>query len=717
MSMKGLGKRLGPWVLVACLGCGWLALPLPGQAKVKRGAETSGPEFSPPGGVYTNDIFVRISASGPAAVIRFTLDGSEPRESSPVFTNGISLTNCAVIKARVFASNAPAGPVVVQTYTLLDAELAGFSSNLPLVIVDSFGEEVGRDTRTAVSLRVIETNGGRAAITGPAEFDGRGQVALRGRSSLRYPKRSFNLRTTDALDDSLKVPLLGLPKEWDWILFAPYPDKTLMRDMLAYEISNQMGRYAPRTRFIELFVHESGGRLTGEDYLGVYALVEKIKQGKQRVNVAKLNPDDLSEPNVTGGYVVRKDHVERFEPGTTSPGGFPSTVGSSTSYRYGYPTGPGGFPADPAGFQPPYTGSIRESSSSSSSRSSSSSSRAIVTNRIGGPLRRDGLALKKSTTTVSEDSDSDLPSYMEGFRSVIASNHLYYVDPPAEEVNAVQRAWFMNYINTLDRALYGPSFRDPTNGYAAYLDPDSFIDHHLIVETTKNVDGYRFSTYYHKDRGGRLCMGPIWDWNLSLGNAGHGKQGWIAEYWLWPQLDNREYPWFRRLFEDPDFGQRYVDRFSALRKTVLATTNLFARIDGWARLLGEAQARNFKRWPILGMNVFPNHYIGNTYEDEVTWMKDWFRTRLEWIERQFVPAPEVSLGAGNQLGVSGPGTVFYTLDGSDPRAPGGEPSTSASRAGVPLLVKGEIEVMARARVDGRWSAPTRVKLAPDAGRK
>ena len=50
-------------------------------------------------------------------------------------------------------------------------------------------------------------------------------------------------------------------------------------------------------------------------------------------------------------------------------------------------------------------------------------------------------------------------------------------------------------------------YRDPTNGYAKYIDVDSFIDHHIIVELTKNIDGFRISTYYTKDRLGKIKMG------------------------------------------------------------------------------------------------------------------------------------------------------------------------------------------------------------------
>ena len=187
--------------------------------------------------------------------------------------------------------------------------------------------------------------------------------------------------------------------------------------------------------------------------------------------------------------------------------------------------------------------------------------------------------------------------------------------------------------------MYGPNFTDPKRGYRAFIEPGSFIDHHIIVEATKNVDGFRFSTFYHKDRNGRVKMGPLWDWNLSFGNA-NGKEGWLPENWLWPQLDDQQYTWFRRLFDDPDFAQAYVDRWAELRKSVLATPRVLARIDEFASELDEAQERNFERWPILGHAVAPNWFVGSSYDEEVQWMAEWIEARLTWMDRQFVAAPE-----------------------------------------------------------------------------
>src|SRR5262249_51202263 len=151
-----------------------------------------------------------------------------------------------------------------------EAELLEFHSNLPLIVINAFGKEVPHEDKTVAAARFIDVKDGRATLLGAADFDGRGLINIRGRASLRYPKRSYTFKTVDEENEPLKVTLLGLPRESDWILYAPYPDKTLMRDVLAYEMSNKMGRWAPRTVFVEVFVNEAGGRLASRDYVGVY---------------------------------------------------------------------------------------------------------------------------------------------------------------------------------------------------------------------------------------------------------------------------------------------------------------------------------------------------------------------------------------------------------------------------------------------------------------
>ena len=121
-----------------------------------------------------------------------------------------------------------------------DEGLANFSSNLPLVIINTSGQEIPHETKVPASVRVIDSKNSRATVMGAADFDGRALINIRGHTSLRYPKRSYTLTTVDSAEDPRNVSLLGLPKDSDWVLYGPYPDKTLMRDVLAYELHGKI---------------------------------------------------------------------------------------------------------------------------------------------------------------------------------------------------------------------------------------------------------------------------------------------------------------------------------------------------------------------------------------------------------------------------------------------------------------------------------------------
>jgi hypothetical protein len=183
----------------------------------------------------------------------------------------------------------------------------------------------------------------------------------------------------------------------------------------------------------------------------------------------------------------------------------------------------------------------------------------------------------------------------------------------------------------------------------------------------------------------------------------------MPEHWYWPQLDDQQYSYYRRLFEDPDFGQRYVDRWGALRKTVFSDSNMLARVEAHVAALGEARVRNFSRWPILGRMIWPNSFVGQTYDEEIRFLKTWIRQRLAWIEAQFISPPRLSVpksGGSKSLSLSAPkGEVYYTTDGSDPRAPGGQPSGKAVKSSGPILLRPEVRVVARAVFEERWSPP------------
>ena len=116
-------------------------------------------------------------------------------------------------------------------------------------------------------------------IVRTSNFEGRIGIEVRGKTSQFFPKRQYGFEIWDDNDNDKDVSLLQLPAESDWVLNGPYSDKTLMRNYLAYEFSNRIGRYASRTRFVELFLSEREDvRIGARHYAGVYLLMEKIKR-------------------------------------------------------------------------------------------------------------------------------------------------------------------------------------------------------------------------------------------------------------------------------------------------------------------------------------------------------------------------------------------------------------------------------------------------------
>jgi hypothetical protein len=138
---------------------------------------------------------------------------------------------------------------------------------------------------------------------------------------------------------------------------------------------------------------------------------------------------------------------------------------------------------------------------------------------------------------------------------------------------AEQKSYIQKYVGQFESALAGNNFSDPLLGYAKYIDVNSFVDFFIMQEVTKNVDGYRLSTFFHKQResdGGKLVMGPIWDFNLGFGNANYctsgNPEGFVLafnnmcpdDYWLIPF-------WWKRLLQDPAFSAKVAARWAELR--------------------------------------------------------------------------------------------------------------------------------------------------------
>ncbi|MGC8991833.1 MAG: lamin tail domain-containing protein, partial [Verrucomicrobiia bacterium] len=209
---------------------------------------------------------------------------------------------------------------------------------------------------------------------------------------------------------------------------------------------------------------------------------------------------------------------------------------------------------------------------------------------------------------------------------------------------------------------------------------------------------------------------------LSLGNADY-LDGWNPSGWYWTLLGADDHIWLRRLITgttstttrngDPDFNQAIIDRWSALRTNIFNPTNVLARIDEIAAYLNESKDREFSRWPRLNTKVWPNPsiYIQPTYAQIIANKKKWVRDRFNWIDSQFLRSPEFGLTpgfvkTGTLLSITAPaGSIYYTLDGADPRMPRGAIRPQASLYSGPIRLDRNVRVFARARQGTNWSGP------------
>ncbi len=230
---------------------------------------------------------------------------------------------------RVEPGRAPSA-VVSQTYIALASDVLSFNSNLPIVIVDTSRRSVGT-TLTQVSAVFIDTGRqGRATITDPPDFAGQGGIKKRGRSTATQAKPQYGFEVWDENNRDRDYPLLGMPADSDWVLYAPYTfDRALINNAFIYDLSNQIGRYAVRTRFVEMYFNSNDDTVSASDYVGLYIFMEKIKRGKERVDVEKLEPWDSTVPAITGGYMLKIDSPDPGDQGFHTARGNP-TYGDGT---------------------------------------------------------------------------------------------------------------------------------------------------------------------------------------------------------------------------------------------------------------------------------------------------------------------------------------------------------------------------------------------------
>ncbi len=420
------------------------------------------------------------------------------------------------------------------------------SSNLPIIVLNTNGQPIPDEPRIVAQMGIINNgNGLRNKFDDPFNhFDGRIEIEIRGSSSQGFPKKNYRIEIQDETGMNLDTALLGMPSENDWVLHGPFSDKSLIRNDLTYYMGRKMGRYAPRTRFVELMINQ--------DYQGVYVLMESIKRDSNRVDISNLKPTDIAGDQLTGGYIFKVDR------------------------------------ADPQG---------------------------------GGWY---------------SDYETD-------------GQNAYYqlVYPKPTEVMPQQFEYIKNTVKNFESTVISGNVNDPLSGFATIADEMSFVDFLLMNEVSNNVDGYRLSTYFYKEKitkGGKIVSGPLWDFNLAFGNADYC-EGWSTTVWAYKFNDRcgSGVPFYwKKLMSSERFISMVKDRWATLREGPFHLDSLYQYIDGRADYLSEAQVRNFERWNILGNYVWPNAYVGNTYQDEIDYLKNWLFQRVVFLDRE-IAALEVPI--------------------------------------------------------------------------
>jgi hypothetical protein len=309
--------------------------------------------------------------------------------------------------------------------------------------------------------------------------------------------------------------------------------------VIPFHLFEEMGHYAVRCRLVDVVIND--------EYRGIYLLGEKIKRDSARVDIAKLNPQDISGQDVTGGYIIKIDYWN-----------------NDNSWQLSH--SPIGFP---------------------------------------------GLDI-----------------------------HMVYYYPKPEDLMIQQKAYIQDFIYDFEEALYGPDFDDPELGYRKFISVSSFIDYFIINELARNVDGFKKSRFFYKDKDHadgtyrKLKAGPVWDFDWALKDIDWNSEDGSGFMYGNVAQDVNAPGWYIRLLEDPAFRNELRCRYDDLRRSILSNDYLFAKVDSVANVVHESQAWHFQTWGNLGVATGTPEVEApsQSYAEETQRLKDWFARRLVWLD-------------------------------------------------------------------------------------
>ena len=613
-------------------------------------------DFSLASQLFTTNLTLVLTHPESGAAIYFTRDGTAPSaDNGTLYTSPITITNSVSIRAVAVLAGFSPSPVKSESFIKVGADLANFTSPLPILVLHNFGagavpgvngygpfndgSYVAQVARQPAALAILApgTNG-LTAFTNSVAVASRAGLRLRGTSSFNFVRKSYSLETwTETDEEGRDLPLLGMPADNDWVLYGPSPsnyDDVLIHNSFIFELARQSGYPAPRWRFVEVFLNTNGTDLAAANNLGLYLLMERIKRGRDRVDFPPLSADGAQ-----GGWMLSIDRMDSL------PVGF--STNSGLAPRHFHTAGPDRILQTEDDNQRGYQN---------------------LTGPSGLPPRRD-----------------DFPDNYNSFFN--------FDSPGGWEILSAQRAAIQNYLRAFDLALSGPDFADPALGYAPYVDVDNFVHHYICQNFPKNTDCIFLSTYLLRESPqAKLKFGPLWDFDRAFNKNSGGSTAPSNDLYYASRV------FYPRLFQDSDFKQAYIDKWQTLRRGAFATSNLLAIADAQtAEITAAVAARS-------GLTAA-------AWSNNLVTFKTWLQQRAMALDGQFLMMPAFNQEGGAiangflviLTNLSPGSTVFFTLDGTDPRARGGGIAATAQAWPQTITLNATTVVRARSLQGTNWS--------------
>jgi hypothetical protein len=283
-------------------------------------------------------------------------------------------------------------------------------------------------------------------------------------------------------------------------------------------------------------------------------------------------------------------------------------------------------------------------------------------------------------TDYAHSYDSWLSAYSPIDHPDYDTRFVYYY-PKYYNITERQKAYLHEYVDNFQALLHQSSF---ANYYRNYIDMPSFLDYFIVSEVSRNIDGYKKSRYYYKnreDKDNKLHAGPVWDFDWAWKNI--RDCSFLAnDYgagWAYKTNDCRvTYTpgWYVRLMQDPAFADDLNCRYHQLRQTILSLDHLYAFMDSIYDVVKGPQENHYKRWPIIGVQTGAPELEApaQTWDEEVSRLKNWIRIRLEWMDENLPGSHDNCFTARQEPEASpqdlrlfpNPATTYFYVEASIP---------------------------------------------------